>query len=172
MAATAGDNEAEMTKKKQAVTPQKYEHELEQRIMRWMLSRHLEGEPINVAPGARLIAISQSVFNLEELIRDGRFSPSLCQVLQMMISSPTKCSVRMPIMSCAWSAATVFGTPYIPLPCRDITRWRFWLSSAAGTWSIKRRRPRWCVKRIEQRFAAGNNRGNCEELGKELKPIL
>jgi hypothetical protein len=72
------------TTKKPATKPS----ELEQRIHEWMLSHELAGEPIDIAPGARLIAISRSVFNLEELINDRRFSPSLSQALRSLIVEP------------------------------------------------------------------------------------
>lgn len=70
--------------------------ELVQRIERWMLSRHLEGEPIDVARGARLIAISQNIYNLAELINDGRFAPPLSQALRSLILESDRTGLPVP----------------------------------------------------------------------------
>jgi len=96
---------------------------LEQRIRRWMLSHHLEGEPIDVAPGARLIAISQSLFNLEELINDGRFGQSLSQALRALILEPHRTGQPMPDHEVRFVSGDGFWYGYIPLPGRGITQW-------------------------------------------------
>jgi hypothetical protein len=80
------------TKKKPAAKPSG----LQQRIKSWMLSHQLAGEPIDICPGARLIAISRSPFNLQELIDDGRFSPALSQALRSLILEPHRTGRPMP----------------------------------------------------------------------------